>query len=175
MTRLESNTVILQREWVPLEELVGSALMRLDARLGGRRLELRVAPDLPLASVDPVLFEQVFLNLLENAAKYAGTGPIEVSAKDDGSAVVVEVADSGPGLPRGAEARIFEKFYRGPQTAAAGVGLGLPICRAIVRAHGGELSAENRPAGGAAFRITLPRVSEPPEIRREHPVEQVAE
>jgi len=112
-----------------------------------------------------VLIEQVFINLLENAVKYTPSGtPIEITATAVDGAVRVDVADHGPGLPAGEEARIFEKFYRVPAaTATGGVGLGLTIVRGIITAHGGRIWAENRPGGGALFRFTLP-LSGPPHV-----------
>ncbi len=163
MTRLESGGLPLKREWVPLEEMVGSVLTRLEKRLGGRPVTVRLPDDLPLLSVDPVLIEQVLLNLLENAAKYTpAESPLEITARADESSVVFEVADRGPGLPEEALGRVFEKFYRGPHVGVGGVGLGLPICRGMVEAHNGTITAENRAGGGAVFRVTLPRVGEQP-------------
>jgi two-component system sensor histidine kinase KdpD len=164
MTRLESGAVAVKREWVPLEEIVGSALTRLESRLGGRPVRAALPADLPLLSVDPVLLEQVFVNLLENAAKYTPTdSAIEIAARSDESGVQIEVADRGPGLPPGSESRIFEKFFRrGP--SGGGVGLGLAICRGIVEAHEGRLVAENRADGGAVFRIRLPIVGTAPAL-----------
>lgn len=170
MTRLESGAVKVKREWVPLEEMVVSALARLESKLEQRPITVEIPGDLPLISVDPVLFEQVFLNLFENVAKYTPAGsPLDVSAREQSGAIVAEVADRGPGLRSGDESRVFEKFFRGSQTngAGAGVGLGLAICRAIVESHGGTLSAENREGGGALFRITLPVVSGAPQLRAE--------
>ena len=153
----------MKREWVPLEEMVGSVLTRLEKRLVGRPVEVRLPDDLPLLSVDPVLIEQVLLNLLENAAKYTpAESPLEITARADESTVVFEVADRGPGLPEEALGRVFEKFYRGPHVGVGGVGLGLPICRGMVEAHSGSITAENRAGGGAVFRVTLPRVGEQP-------------
>jgi two-component system sensor histidine kinase KdpD len=158
MTRLESGTVEPRREWVPVDEVVGSALNRLERRLAGRNVRTALAPDLPLLSIDPVLVEQVLVNLLENAVKYTAPGSeIELRADRDGAALALEVADRGPGIPAGDEERIFERFHRGPHAAGVrGVGLGLPIARAIAQAHGGRLTAANRPGGGAAFRLVLP-------------------
>src|SRR6185436_4649050 len=131
--------------------------------LGGRGVRTDLPEDLPLFSGDAVLLEQVLVNLLENAAKYTPAGSeVEISARADERGMVVDVADRGPGLPAGEEARIFEKFVRGRQARGPGAGLGLAICRGIVEAHGGTLVAENRAGGGALFRITLPRVGEPP-------------
>ncbi len=166
--RLESGGLVPKKEWVPLEEIVGSALARLETKLGDREVRLDLPETLPLLRVDPILFEQVIVNLIENALKYAGPGgPIEVEARSSESAVEVTVADRGPGLPPGDEERVFEKFYRGPTARGGGVGLGLPICRGIVQAHGGSLAAENRPGGGASFRIRLPLTDKPPSIEPE--------
>ncbi len=165
MTRLQSGAVSLRREWVPLEEVVGSALTRLERRLGTRPVSVQLPDGLPLLSVDPVLLEQLFLNLLENADKYTPPGsPLEIHAALEGGHVRVVVADRGPGLPPGSEARIFEKFVRGQHVGVAGVGLGLPICRAIAEAHGGTITAENRPGGGAQFLVVLPTGGTPPPV-----------
>ena len=114
--------------------------------------------DLPLVPGDPVLLEQVFLNLIENAVKYTPPGsPIDISATSDGHVVRVAVADRGPGIAPGDAERVFEKFYRSAGApAGGGVGLGLTICRGIVTAHGGRIWVENRPGGGAIFQFTLP-------------------
>jgi two-component system sensor histidine kinase KdpD len=99
----------------------------------------------------------VLVNLFDNAAKYTPPGsPLEIKAASDGRVVTLELSDRGPGLPLGSEQRVFEKFYRGGPAGVRGVGLGLPICKAIVEAHGGTISARNAPGGGAEFRFTLP-------------------
>ncbi|HTR21508.1 MAG TPA: sensor histidine kinase KdpD [Gemmatimonadales bacterium] len=162
MIRVESGALQVQKEWQPLEEPVGVALIRLEDRLRDHPVTVRLPPDL-LVPVDGVLIEQVFLNLLENAVKYTPPGtPVEIAASVEGSVVRVEVADRGPGLPAGEEARVFDKFYRGAGAPpGGGVGLGLTICRGIIAAHGGRIWAENRPEGGAVFRFTLPLVGPP--------------
>jgi two-component system sensor histidine kinase KdpD len=168
MTRLESGSVQVEKEWQPLEEVVGTTLLRLDEMLGDRPFKLDLPDDLPLVSIDGVLIEQVLVNLIENAVKYTPLGsPICLSAWAEGQEVMVEVADRGPGLPPGEEERIFDKFYRVRPTDARGVGLGLTICRAIVEAHGGRIWAANRAEGGAVFRFTLPFDGEPPQVRVE--------
>jgi two-component system sensor histidine kinase KdpD len=155
VTRLESGGLQLRREWIPLEELVGVALARLAGPLRERKVTTRLPDDLPPVHVDGVLVGQVFINLLENAAKHTPAGlPVEIEARREGAHVVVEVADRGPGLPANEEQKIFDKFY-GPGVTG-GAGLGLTICRAIVEAHGGRIGAENRPGGGAVFRFWLP-------------------
>jgi two-component system sensor histidine kinase KdpD len=162
MTRLESGSLQLNRDWHSVEELVGSALARLEPTLKGRTVRVRVPEDLPLVPVDGILVEQVLVNLLENAAKYTDHPcAIEVTARAEKGSVVVEVADEGPGLPPGAEERVFEKFYRA-ESARRGFGLGLPICRAIAAAHGGRIWAEGREPRGSRFRLTLPLGQAPP-------------
>jgi K+-sensing histidine kinase KdpD len=162
MSRLQSGEIHLTREWMPLEEIVGSALTRLESRLGRRPIQVDLG-GVPLVSVDPVLFERVLANLLENATKYTSPdAAIEVRAHSEPSGVVVDVADRGPGLEPGTERLVFEKFYRGVHPGTGGVGLGLAICRAIVEAHGGAIEAQNRTGGGAVFRICLPSTGAPP-------------
>ena len=165
MVRLESGGIVPKREWVPLEETIGAALSRLETRLGEREVRVDLPPTTPLLSVDPVLFEQVFVNLFENVIKHCDPdAPIEIAARVEGRTLEIEVADGGPGLPAGAEDQVFEKFYRGPGVRAGGVGLGLSICRGIVAAHDGTISAGNRASGGALFRITLPVPEAPPRV-----------
>ncbi len=157
MTRLESGALQLKQELHPPEEIIGAALGRLGKRLADRRVTTKVPPDLPLVAMDDVLVEQVLVNLLDNALKYTPAGtPIEVIATATDQNLTIEVADHGPGLPPGEEDRVFEKFFRGEQIVARGAGLGLAICRGIVRAHGGRIWAQNLPGGGVAFLFTLP-------------------
>lgn len=110
--------------------------------------------------------EQLLINLLENALKYTPPRtPIEIAASVNDGEVRLEVADRGPGLPPGDEARVFDKFYQGRQARGGrGVGLGLTICRGIAEAHGGQILAENRPGGGVVFRVALPLAEKPPEV-----------
>jgi two-component system sensor histidine kinase KdpD len=168
MARLESGAIALAREWTPIEEIVGGVLARLKDALASHPVRVNLPPDLPLLNVDPVLLEQLFANLLENAAKYTTAGtPIEISAQALPGRVAIEVADRGPGIPAGEEAKLFDKFYRLQREAAqSGVGLGLAICKAIVAAHGGTISAANRPGGGAVFRFELP-ADKPPTVEPE--------
>jgi two-component system, OmpR family, sensor histidine kinase KdpD len=166
MTRLESGGVQVVKEWQPLEEVVGSALNHLSEHNADRSIVTSLPPDLPLVPIDGVLIEQVLINLLENALKYAPlNSPIELSAMPGSNEVIVEVADRGPGLLATDAQRIFDKFYRAQPAATHGVGLGLTICRGMVEAHGGRIWAENRPGGGAVFRFTLPLDGVPPEVQ----------
>ncbi|MCE9577304.1 MAG: histidine kinase, partial [Deltaproteobacteria bacterium] len=174
ITRVESGAEV-RREWVPVEELVGAALDRADAALTGHPVALAVDPEVGVM-VDPILTEQLLLNLLENAAKHTPPGtPIEVRAVradrdrgdgDGGSVpgVAIEVSDHGPGLPPGPEAQVFDKFFRGQDVRAAGAGLGLAVCRGIATAHGGTITALRRHEGGATFRVWLPGGAPPVEL-----------
>jgi two-component system sensor histidine kinase KdpD len=155
MTRLASGTLAVRKDWVPLEEVVGSALVRVEARLDGIAVTTRLPGDLPSIALDPVLIEQLLINLFDNAAKHAASGGrIDIEARREGESVVVEVADRGPGIEAGREEKIFERFP----------GLGLPIARAIARAHGGNLVARARDGGGTVFRLTLPLGGTPPPV-----------
>jgi two-component system sensor histidine kinase KdpD len=159
ITRVESG-VEPSREWVPVEELVGAALGRLEAVIADRRVEIAVPSEL-LVHVDPILFEQVLLNLVENAVKH-GTPPLEIAARRDGDQVELTLRDHGAGLPPGAEDKVFDKFFRASGSRVPGVGLGLAVVRGIVVAHGGTISAGNDATGGARFVIRLPTPPPPP-------------
>jgi len=169
MMRIEAGAVHLNKEWHPLDEIVGAALSRLEERLKNVAVRTTFPPDLPMVQIDGVLMEQVVINLMENAAKYAPAGTvIEVSASAGNKEAVVEVADRGQGIPVGEEVRIFDKFYRAKPAREGGVGLGLTICRGIIEAHGGRIWAENRTGGGAVFRFAIPLSEEQPPIAAEH-------
>ncbi len=158
MARIQSGGFNLHKEWLTLEEVVGSALRMLEPSLGGQHIQLDLPDPLQLVHVDGPLFERVLINLLENAHKYAGArASIGIRAEADARQLSLEVWDNGPGIPAGQEQTIFDKFARGnKESAIPGVGLGLAICQAIVDVHGGTISASNRPEGGASFRVTLP-------------------
>ncbi len=168
MTQVEAGALQVHKEWLPLDEVVGAALVRLEDRLDGRVIKTQLPSDLPLVPLDGVLIEQVLMNLLDNALKYAPPDrPIEISARASDGEVTFEVADRGVGVPPGDEQRIFDKFYRAAPSGTRGVGLGLTICRGIVEAHGGRIWVENRPGGGAVCRFTLPMEGEPPKPAEE--------
>ena len=172
MTKLESGRVRLRREWVPLEEIVGSALARTESHLAGHVIRTDLPGDLPLVSVDPLLLEQLVVNLLENAAKYTPKGTeVTIAARSGNGELEMDVLDRGPGVPPGEEERIFERFARGAHPNVPGVGLGLPICRAIARAHDGTLDVIARDGGGAVFRVRLPQPEERPSTPPEAPAE----
>ena len=121
MTQLDAGATAVERQWFPLEDVIGSALGRLRKELAGRVVNKDVAPDLPLLPLDGVLVEQVLVNLLENAVKYSAAGtPIDIGARLEGEGVVVSVGDRGPGLAVGEEERVFDKLFRGSASGASG-------------------------------------------------------
>jgi two-component system sensor histidine kinase KdpD len=164
LTRFEAGEVVLRRDWQALDDLVGTAWQRLETRLEAHPIELSLPADLPAVYVDAALIVQVFANLFDNVAKYTPAGTrVRVSAVAEKQFVRVYVDDEGPGLPAGETARLFDKFQRGSEEGSiAGVGLGLAICRAIIRAHGGTIEAQQRPGGGARFELTLPTTEQAP-------------
>lgn len=170
MARLQSGAVNLRSDWQSVEEIAGSAIRQAQHALKGRVVSTALPPDLPLVEFDAVLMERVLVNLLENAAKFSDPhdGPIEISAQVTPDALVLSVRDHGPGLPpalAGRENELFDKFTRGTaESITPGVGLGLAICKAVVDAHRGRISAANAAGGGAEFTLSLPRRPPPPEL-----------
>jgi two-component system sensor histidine kinase KdpD len=166
LMRFESGQIKLRNDWQTLDELLESALRAQEEALIPYKVDLRLPADLPPVYVDASLITQVFTNLLDNIVKYTppGTHIVITAIADNGGAghapgsrVRVTVDDDGPGLPAGDPALLFEKFQRGTgEGTIVGVGLGLAICRAIVRAHGGEIEAHGRPTGGTRIELTLP-------------------
>jgi two-component system sensor histidine kinase KdpD len=165
MTRLESGAVAPNAGLHDVSEVVGTALRRADGILKRHRVEVDLAADLPMLRLDPVLFEQVLFNLLDNAAKYApADSTIRVRSWADRSDVLLQILDEGPGIPPAELERVFDKFYRvrkGDQVRA-GTGLGLAICRGFVEAMGGTIAVANRSDWtGAIFTIRMPVPAEP--------------
>lgn len=158
LTRLESGSLTTKTAPQAIDEVIGAALVRLERRLAGRSVTTDVPEDVPLVRFDPVLVDQVLLNLLENILRYTPEGsPIDIRVRGHAHEIVVEVADRGPGVPEGDEERVFEKLYRSPLAKGdGGVGLGLTICRAIMTAHAGEIWLENRTGGGVVVSLALP-------------------
>jgi two-component system sensor histidine kinase KdpD len=166
MARLDAGALELNRQWHPVEEIVGTVLTVLQKQLVGRKVKVKLPPGIPLLYADSVMIEQVLINLLENAVRYTPAGSeLEINAELVERAMKISVADHGPGIPKGKEERLFEKFYQTRHEAAqSGVGLGLAICRAIIEVHGGKIYAQNRPGGGAEFTFVLPLEQTPPVI-----------
>jgi two-component system sensor histidine kinase KdpD len=157
ISRLQSGELKINKDWHVLEEVLGCALSQLDGQLKGHPVHINLPRELPLVPVDALLLERVFINLLENAAKYTPTGTaIDIAGTLANDTLRLTIADRGPGLPPGQEDKIFEKFYQGHPGTARGAGLGLAICRSIVEAHNGRITARNIAPGGAEFIIVLP-------------------
>lgn len=158
MARLNSGQIVLHRDWNLIEEIVGSALNRLDKSLLARPVRTLLPDNLPLLWVDAVLMEQVLVNLIENAIKYTPLGSsIDIEASASAARFHLAVVDYGAGIVNEQADKLFEKFYRGsPETDQHGVGLGLALCKAIIEAHGGHIQAGNRAGKGAEFSIELP-------------------
>jgi two-component system, OmpR family, sensor histidine kinase KdpD len=160
MTKLESGAIVPNAALHDLGEIVGTALERSRKILLQHRVEVVLAKDLPMVEIDPVLFEQVLFNLLDNAAKYAPAGTtVRIQSWRDRDTVGLQVLDEGEGIPPGDLEYIFDKFYRARKAdqVRAGTGLGLAISRGFVEAMQGIITAANRTdRTGAVFTITLP-------------------
>jgi two-component system sensor histidine kinase KdpD len=171
ITRLESGRLELNRQWVSIEDVIGTAIARLKPALSRHRVQTLIEPDLPLLRLDFVLMEQVLVNLLDNAAKYSSeSSTIMLTARRHHDEVVIEVTDEGTGIAAADLERVFDKFYRVRRGdgQAAGTGLGLSICRGLIEAHGGRIVARSRPATqGTIMQITLPIEAQPTAVRME--------
>jgi two-component system sensor histidine kinase KdpD len=158
LMRLETSAGPPRADWQSPEELVAIAIRNNEHRLSRWEVVSRIPSDFPLLRVDAQLIVQLLSNLLENATKHTPPGSsIELSATVRGDSAVLILEDDGPGFGTRDPETLFEKFERGQQEShISGVGLGLAICRAVVRLHGGEIGATNRTGGGARFEIILP-------------------
>jgi two-component system, OmpR family, sensor histidine kinase KdpD len=158
LSRLEAGAWQPRREITPVAEVIGAALDSF-SKEDNQRIQVVLARDLPDLFVDSVQITQVLTNLLDNALKYAPENPVELRAFAENQELSIEVMDRGMGLPLDESDSIFEPFFRAPELKEGplpGLGIGLAICRGLVTAHGGRLSAFNRAGGGAVFRVTLP-------------------
>jgi two-component system sensor histidine kinase KdpD len=158
MTRLESGAMRIKKEACDIQDLIGAALHDLNDRLDDRPININIPEELPLIPLDFVLIERVLVNVIDNAMKYSPPdSPIEIHAQLAGAFLEMAVADHGSGIPPEDLKRIFDKFYRVQRPDnVGGTGLGLSISKGIVEAHGGFISAENRPEGGTIITVSLP-------------------
>lgn len=169
LARLDAPGVQLRCDWESAEEIVGTALRHLRRRAGAASLHARVEPGLPLLWCDALLVSQLLDNLVDNALKYGPPGgPVEIVVVRGEAAVLLSVRDRGPGIAPAWRDQVFEAFRRGEAQpagagsgAGSGAGVGLAVCRAIARAHGGELTVRARQRGGASFECRLPLRSAP--------------
>jgi two-component system, OmpR family, sensor histidine kinase KdpD len=158
MTRLESGVLRIKQDACDIQDLIGSSLEETDSRLKDHPVETRIPDDLPLVKMDFVLMERVLVNVIDNAVKYSPLkAPIQISALKTGGFVEITVSDKGSGIPPEDIKKIFNKFFRVQRPdSVTGTGLGLAIGKGIVEAHGGFITAENRPGGGTTITIALP-------------------
>lgn len=180
LARLDAPGLALSLDWESAEEIIGSVLRRVRQRDPAQRVKARIEHGLPLLRCDAVLLVQLLDNLVDNALKHGGDeAPVEIVARLIGGRVVLAVRDRGPGVPPAWRERIFDVFQRGQDAPAPadaadaaagaerdparrGAGVGLAVCRAIARAHGGELTLRPRGHGGSSFELALPIAVPPP-------------
>jgi len=161
LSQMEEAGVEIEMEEVDLKGLAENTVRIFDSQLKekGLALLLEIEPDLPAISADPFKIEQLLINLLDNAIKYTDQGEVRLSLRQDDRKVVIEVRDTGIGIPRGKLSRVFERFYvvdKSRSRKTGGTGLGLSIVKHIVLLHGGEISVESEPGKGSRFLVRLP-------------------
>ncbi len=162
-TRLEDPRMSLRREWTSVEEIVGAALRRARDVLHAHSVIVDVDRDLPLIQADPVLIEQAIFLLLDNAARHTPSGTtVHVRGRVTAKEITIEVADDGPGIPEDLRAKVFGRFERGQNSA--GMGLGLPICAAVMKAHGGSATLLPSTGRGSTFQLRLPVPDDQPVV-----------
>lgn len=168
LTRLEKNTLQLKSSWESLDELIASALRRTSLLLEPRKVSINLPYHLPLVKVDPILIEQVFVNLFENIAKHtAPTVNVQVIGEVFENKVNISISDNGTGFAVGDEEKAFQRMYRGGRDGSQGFGLGLTVCRAIMEAHSGEIRTSKSDKTGATILVSIPRSMNEPEVQDE--------
>jgi two-component system sensor histidine kinase KdpD len=160
MTRLESAKILPKLDWCDMHDLINTSLKKLERELSTHVVTVDIMPEMPLLKLDFVLIEQAITNLLHNASLYTPEGSaVSIRVFIDDKDCVLMISDNGPGFPKDALPRIFEKFYRVPGTRAGGTGLGLSIAKGFIAAHNGTIKVENGSVAGANFTIRLPLTS----------------
>ena len=158
--RMSHGGLRLQRHWADLSEIIGRAAENVGSGRAAGRLSFDLPEDLPAVRLDPVLMEQVLINLLDNALKYTGeSGVVGIAARQTNGVLEIAISDQGPGIPPGERDRVFDQFVRlgSDDGRPAGTGLGLSICRGILQAHGGTIAVEGGPGGrGTTVRVRIP-------------------
>jgi two-component system, OmpR family, sensor histidine kinase KdpD len=163
MARLEAGEIELHFAPTAIEEIVNDALAQMKSSLAGRTVQVKLSPDLPRVKADPERTKDILVNLIDNANLYSPKEkPITISAEVTGNSVTIHVADRGPGIEDFEQGMIFDKFYRGKDQRylVRGTGMGLPIAKAIVAAHGGSISVTSQLGHGSVFSFTLPSAGE---------------
>ncbi|MDB6057242.1 MAG: two-component system sensor histidine kinase KdpD [Verrucomicrobiales bacterium] len=167
MTRLESGYVKPKLDWCDLRDVIEVVVRDTQKELARHKITVSIRDNVPLVRIDFVLMQQALTNLVLNAAAHTPAGTVvQISANREKDVVSLSVADNGPGIPNEVLPHIFEKFYRAPNAATGGIGLGLSIVKGVAEAQGGTVRAENRASGGALFTIQM-EATEPPAILAE--------
>ncbi len=171
LSRLTDNTLLLVQlantaeplalDWEALEEIAGACVARKRQDGAGTRIHLQVPADLPLVRVNGVLMAQLLDNLLDNALKYSDD-VVDLTVRLRSGQMQLLVQDRGPVVPHEVHTQIFEPYSRGDRSGKQGAGLGLALCRAIAKAHGGHISLRARQGGGNSFRVCLPLMADAP-------------
>jgi two-component system sensor histidine kinase KdpD len=158
ISNLETQPRLLHKEPFPLDLLIARVLESPSIKILKRKISVNIPANLPKVEIDQALLREVLFNLIDNAIKFTpAESPIAIAVAMQNDLIIVSIEDYGPGLLADELSNLFEKFYRGKMTTLErGMGLGLAVCRTIIEAHGGEIWAENRKEGGAAFRFSLP-------------------
>lgn len=157
MSRLESGFIRLNKDWCDINELIYTAVKRLEENLKNHVVDIEIPDNLPMFKLDEGLMEQVLYNLILNAANYTpAASTIIVKAAYINQQCRITVEDNGKGFPPGEITNVFEKFYRLQNSRTGGTGLGLSIVKGFVEAHKGTIQLENAPLGGALFTIDIP-------------------
>jgi two-component system sensor histidine kinase KdpD len=167
VSRIEAGAMKITRQLSDVQDLVGAALEQLGSRARGRPIAIDIPAELPFVFVDFGLIVQALVNILDNALKYSPVDlPVEIKGRQIGREVTVVIADHGLGIPPQDLLHVFDKFYRIQRPdKVAGTGLGLSISKGIIEAHGGRITAENRPGGGTIISLTLPAAEQRPSVK----------
>ena len=159
VTRVDADRALLSKQSVVLEELVDTLLVKFHKHYPGQPVQVQIPAEFVSIPMDPMLIEQVLMNLLENAVFHArGMENLWLRVEIRGGSALFFVEDDGSGIPEDRMANLFTGLLDSEapaDTARSNMGIGLSVCRTIIKAHGGELKAENRPGGGAVFRFAL--------------------
>ena len=162
ITRISSEEARVKKLPEPAEEVIESAVAKTHKHYPEVDIRVHLPDELMMVPMDPLLIEQVLVNLMENAVIHGETNHIDVSLREEGSCAVIAVADDGRGIPQHLLSKLFEGSARSDrsQDGKRSMGIGLSVCRTIVLAHGGVIRGDNKPEGGAVFTVTLPMKGE---------------
>jgi len=165
VARLESGKILPNIDWHDARDLVQTTLRELERELANHRVTQKLPATPLLVRIDFSLIQHALANLLLNAANYTPPSTeVDVEVRLADNQLIISVADRGPGIAADVLPRIFDKFFRAPSAPTGGTGLGLTIVKGFVEAHGGTVSADNRPGGGAIFTMRLPQLEKAPEV-----------